>query len=146
MMNTVSRATWRTQLNEVVYAIDRRLYLYPIPLVASMIIKSVFVGLLLLLNVPQVTLASELQPPSVDLSVLQLRAMATALDRFRSDGYMVDDYLAQIVSGKDDIKVIFVPELVKSDNLLGVEKSHKPEVHYYLDSTGMKVTNVLFGQ
>lgn len=111
-----------------------------------MIIKSIFVGLLLLLSMPQVTLASELQPPSVELSVLQLRAMATALDRFRSDGYMIDDYLAQIVSGKDGIKVIFVPELVKSDNLLGVEKSHKTEVHYYLDSTGMKVNKVLFGQ
>jgi len=36
--------------------------------------------------------------------------------------------------------------LVKSSNMVGFEKSSKPEIHYYLDITGLRVIKVLLGQ
>ena len=101
---------------------------------------------LALWSVPQHARSEGERPHSIEISASQLTAMTTALDRFRSEGNKIDDYYALVVAGKDGTEVIFVPELVKSSNMVSFEKSSKHEIHYYLDVTGLRVIKVLLGQ
>ena len=108
--------------------------------------KVAALAFLVLWSVPQHARSEGERPHSIEISASQLTAMTTALDRFRSEGNKIDDYYALVVAGKDGTEVIFVPELVKSSNMVGFEKSSKPEIHYYLDITGLRVIKVLLGQ
>lgn len=111
-----------------------------------MINKNLLVASLALLIAPRLALSEEVPSKSIEMSASQLTAMTTALDRFRSDGNKIGGYYALVVSGKNGTEVAFVPELVRSSNMIGFEKSSKPDIHYYLDTTGLKVIKVLFGQ
>lgn len=82
----------------------------------------------------------------IKLSSYELAAVTVATDRFRADGHKLDGYRLIVVERDEGIEVTFVPELVKSTNMIGFEKSNLPEVHYYLDATGLAIRKVLLGQ
>lgn len=83
---------------------------------------------------------------SLELSAPALSAVTTATDRFKADGNKMDGYRLMIFERRDGIEVVFVPELIKSSNMVGFEKSARPEVHYYLDASGSAIQKVLLGQ
>ena len=114
--------------------------------VAKIIIRPLLALLLIFLSAPQRALSEGSKPISIELSASQLTPMATALDRFRSDGNKISDYRVLLISRTDGTEVVFVPELVKSSNMIGFERSTKPEVHYYVDVAGLKITKALFGK
>ncbi|WP_154584899.1 hypothetical protein [Burkholderia pseudomallei] len=90
--------------------------------------------------------ASASEQKSLGLGVDSSRAVFSALDRFRGDGYRQDGYRITINERLDGIEVVFIPPLKKSNNLIGVEQSDLPEIHYYLDSSGKKILKKLLGQ
>jgi hypothetical protein len=111
-----------------------------------MLNKLIFAALLCLLFAPQQALCGDDKPASIELTQLQLKAMTTALNRFQTDGNKVDDYSVLVTTWASGIEVVFVPELVKSSNMVGFERSTKSEIHYYLDTTGLRIIKVLLGQ
>lgn len=97
------------------------------------------------INTPFPALAAS-DVKATELSTPKLTAVATATDRFRADGNKLEGYRLMIVERGDSIEVIFVPGLIKSTNMVGFEKSSRPEIHYYLDATGLVIKKVLLGQ
>ena len=97
------------------------------------------------INTPLYALATS-DVKATELSAPKLAAVAAATDRFRADGNKVEGYRLTVLERSDGIEVIFVPELIKSTNMVGFEKSSRPEVHYYLDVTGSEIRKMLLGQ
>lgn len=114
--------------------------------VVNMPMKFVVIAAVALLCSSQVAVSQALAPTSTVLAAPQLKAMVTALDQFRAEGNMVDDYYVSITTDEHGIEVYFVPELVRSTTRPGLEKSKKRDVMYRLNPTGDKVLKVLFGQ
>lgn len=77
----------------------------------------------------QVAGSQALAPTSTALAAPQLKAMVPALDQFRAEGNMVDDYYVSITTDEHGIEVCFVTELVKSATRPGLEKSKKTRRH-----------------
>ncbi|WNL45782.1 hypothetical protein RKE25_20600 [Dyella sp. BiH032] len=82
----------------------------------------------------------------IKLSSYELAAVTVATDRFRADGHKLDGYRLIVVERDEGIEVTFVPELIRSTNMVGFEKSSAPEIHYYLDATGSAIQRILLGQ
>ena len=101
--------------------------------------------LIMAANIPLYASAHD-GPKGVELSKHQLAAVTVAVDRFRKDGHKLDGYRLMVAERGEVIEVTLVPELIKSTNMVGFEKSGLPEVHYYLDATGSAIQKVLLGQ
>ena len=76
----------------------------------------------------------------------QSKAVFTAFDRFRADGFKETGYRISVSSKSSGIEVTFVPPLKASSNWVGAEPSGLPEVHYYLNADGSVVLKRLLGQ